>query len=70
VVTFAPRGLLGVADRLLRRKEGRMSTGPALEARGLTKRFGGLAAVNDVSLDLWRAASTPSSAPTAPASRR
>jgi len=25
-----------------------------LTARGLTKRFGGLAAVNDVSLDLWR----------------
>jgi branched-chain amino acid transport system ATP-binding protein len=25
-----------------------------LNARGLTKRFGGLAAVNDVSLDLWR----------------
>lgn len=25
-----------------------------LSARGLTKRFGGLAAVNDVSLDLWR----------------
>lgn len=25
-----------------------------LAARGLTKRFGGLAAVNDVSLDLWR----------------
>ncbi len=24
-----------------------------LSARGLTKRFGGLAAVNDVSLDLW-----------------
>jgi hypothetical protein len=33
---------------------GRMSTGAVLlEARGLTKRFGGLAAVNDVSLDLW-----------------
>ncbi len=26
---------------------------PALTAKGLTKRFGGLAAVNDVSLDLW-----------------
>lgn len=25
-----------------------------LQARGLTKRFGGLAAVNDVSLELWR----------------
>jgi branched-chain amino acid transport system ATP-binding protein len=25
-----------------------------LRARGLTKRFGGLAAVNDVSIDLWR----------------
>ena len=25
-----------------------------LSARGLTKRFGGLAAVNDVSLDLWK----------------
>ena len=24
-----------------------------MSARGLTKRFGGLAAVNDVSLDLW-----------------
>jgi branched-chain amino acid transport system ATP-binding protein len=27
---------------------------PLLSARGLTKRFGGLAAVNDVTLDLWR----------------
>ena len=27
---------------------------PLLSARGLTKRFGGLAAVNDVSLELWR----------------
>jgi branched-chain amino acid transport system ATP-binding protein len=27
---------------------------PALSAKQLTKRFGGLAAVNDVSLDLWR----------------
>ena len=25
-----------------------------LSAKGLTKRFGGLAAVNDVSVDLWR----------------
>ena len=25
-----------------------------LSAKNLTKRFGGLAAVNDVSLDLWR----------------
>ena len=29
-------------------------TEPLLSARQLTKRFGGLAAVNDVSLDLWR----------------
>jgi branched-chain amino acid transport system ATP-binding protein len=28
--------------------------GPALSAKRLTKRFGGLAAVNDVSVDLWR----------------
>ncbi len=34
-----------------------MSASPQvlLSARGLTKRFGGLAAVNDVSLELWRA---------------
>ena len=32
-----------------------MSESPVLlSARGLTKRFGGLAAVNDVSLDLWQ----------------
>lgn len=34
-----------------------MSTKPEsvlLSARGLTRRFGGLAAVNQVSLDLWR----------------
>ena len=32
-----------------------MSSGEILlSARGLTKRFGGLAAVNDISLDLWR----------------
>ncbi len=31
-----------------------MSDAVLLSARGLTKRFGGLAAVNDVSLDLWR----------------
>jgi hypothetical protein len=53
VVAFAPRGLLGVADRLLRRK-GRMSSRHrAAGGTRLTKRFGGLAAVNDVSLDLW-----------------
>ena len=31
-----------------------MSDKVLLSARGLTKRFGGLAAVNDVSIDLWR----------------
>ena len=43
---------------------------PLLEAIGLGRRFRGLAAVDDVSLDSASARSTPSSAPTAPASRR
>lgn len=31
-----------------------MANDVLLSARGLTKRFGGLAAVNGVSVDLWR----------------
>ena len=47
------------------------ASAPLLEAIGLGRRFRGLAAVDDVSIDVCASArSTPSSAPTAPASRR
>ena len=54
VVVYAPRGLLGLLERVLRARS-RTVTEALLSARQLTRRFGGLAAVNDVTLDLWRA---------------
>jgi hypothetical protein len=54
LVVFAPRGILGLAGKLLQRKGAAMTNEVLLSARQLTKRFGGLAAVNDVSVDLWR----------------
>ena len=41
-----------------------------LEVRGITLRFGGVAALTDVSFDIRKARFARSSAPTAPASRR
>lgn len=43
---------------------------PALTLRGVTKRYGALTAVDDVSLEVAKGAATPSSAPTARASPR
>ena len=60
VVLFFPRGLLG----LLQRQERGMSV---LEVESVTKRFGSLVAVRDVSLAVQRASCAPSSARTAPA---
>ncbi len=50
VILFFPDGVLGYA---LRRREQRLMRNSAtLEVRGLTKRFGGLVAVNDISFDV------------------
>ena len=58
--------MVGAAAQRLTAREGDNQ----LVVESVSKRFGGVTAVEDVSIDVPRAASCPSSAPTAPARPR
>ncbi len=52
VISFLPQGLMGWLGRAAARGNDAMTTAPLLEVKGLSRRFGGILAVNDLDLSV------------------